>query len=153
MLPLRRHCAGYTNHTVYQAFPFYARGMTQYNGRLVAYNLYLDSPATPGVEVVSPIELLWSQPISSLQSLNGVQWNSAPTNSAGNDYLTESPGEVLAALQLNEYLITYKSDSVYLYTDTGAPLYLVAKTLYTDDGIFKHKDSCSNQQPEAFRCR
>ena len=137
-------------NTLWQAFPYYARGMTQYNGRLIAFNLYLDRPDAAGIEEVSPIELAWSQPITSLQSLNGVQWNSAPTNSAGNDYLTESPGEILAALQLNEYLITYKSDSVYLYQDTGAPSYLVAKTLYTDDGIFNTKTVVSINSQQHF---
>ena len=137
-------------NTLWQAFPYYARGMTQYNGRLIAFNLYLDRPDAAGIEEVSPIELAWSQPITSLQSLNGVQWNSAANNSAGNDYLTESPGEVLAALQLNEYLITYKSDSVYLYQDTGAPNYLVAKTLYTDDGIFNTKTVVSINSQQHF---
>ena len=137
-------------NTVWVSFPFNARGMTQFNGRLIAYNLYLDRPDAPGIEETSPIELAWSQPITSLQSLNGVQWNASAQNSAGNDYITESPGEILSALQLNEYLIVYKSDSVYLYQDTGAPNYLVAKQLYNDDGILNTKTAVSINSQRHF---
>lgn len=124
---------------VWVAHPYFARGMTQYQGRLIAFNLY--SPVNPSSttdDQYSPIEIAWSQPITSLQSLNGVVWSAAATNSAGNDYLTESPGEVLSALELNEYLVAYKNDSVYIYSDQGTSG-LVAKTLYKDDGILNNK--------------
>lgn len=127
-----------SNSPLYYAYPFYARGLSQFQGRLVAWNLYLDRPGT-NKDVYSPIQFAWSQPITNLQSLTNVGWSLSATNSAGFDYITETPGEVLAAEQLNEYLVVYKSDSVYVYQDTGAPFYLVAKQLYKDDGIFNTK--------------
>ena len=114
-------------------YPYTAGYMTTFAGRLLAMNLRLYRAGLP--VAFSSIEFAWSQPITQIQSLSGVVWTAAATNSAGNDYLTESPGSVLSAVPLGEYLVVYKDDQVYKTFDTGAPNYYVSQPLYTDDGI------------------
>ena len=132
--------AGTQSTTAYLAFPYYARGLTHYQGRLIAFNLYITLP-DPGIvdDRYSPIELAWSQPINAIQSLDNIVWTVSTTNSAGNDYITETPGEILGALTLGDYLMVYKNDSVYRTVDQGAPNYLVTEQLYDSDGILNGK--------------
>lgn len=119
---------------VYVAYPFIPRGMTQFENRLVAFNMKVDVPNGYTAQY-QPLQLAWSQPIDQIQSLDDVVWFASSTNSAGADYLTDSPGEILAAGLLNQYLIVYKSDSVYLVQDAGSPYYLTPQLLFPDDGI------------------
>ena len=122
-----------THSTAYVQYPYTAGYMTTFAGRMIAMNLRLYRNGA--LKESSPIEFAWSQPLSQLQSLAGIVWTAAATNSAGNDYLTESPGTVLCSIPLGEYLVTYKEDQVYKSLDTGAPNYYVSQPLYTDDGI------------------
>ena len=106
--------------------------LVQYNNRLVALNLngeYLDG-------TLGNATLVWSTPIEELDSLDGLTFQFTSNNSAGDDILTETPGEVLDAGTLGTYLIVYKDDAVYRYTDTGSPLFLVGEPLFVDDGLY-----------------
>ena len=106
-----------------------AQRITTFNNRLIALNVsqnWVDG---------GNASILWSTPISQLNSLNGVTFIASTSNSAGDDIITETPGEVLDAGQLGNNLIVYKSDSVFVVTDTGDPLYLVAQQIFNDDGL------------------
>jgi hypothetical protein len=110
-----------------------AQRMASYNNRLIALNLsgqYLSD------ENLGNSTLAWSTPITDIGTLNLMTWKYATTNSAGDDILTETPGQLLDAAQLGPYLIVYKDDSVYRYQDSGDPLYLVSEMLFDDDGLY-----------------
>jgi hypothetical protein len=110
-----------------------AQRIVAYNNRLVALNLsgeYLSN------ENLGNSSLAWSTPITDINTLNGMTWKFASTNSAGDDILTETSGQLLDAAQLGPYLIVYKDDSVYRYQDSGDPLYLVSELLFDDDGLY-----------------
>ncbi|QBQ72836.1 putative structural protein [Roseobacter phage CRP-7] len=110
-----------------------AQRMAAYNNRLIALNLsgeYLNN------ENLGNASLAWSTPITDINTLNGMTWRFSATNSAGDDILTETPGQLLDASQLGPYLIVYKDDSVYRYQDSGDPLYLVSEMLFEDDGLY-----------------
>jgi len=110
-----------------------AQKMAAYNNRLIALNL---SGAYLANENLGNSSLAWSTPITDINTLNGMTWRYASTNSAGDDILTETSGQLLDAAQLGPYLIVYKDDSVYRYQDTGSPLYLTSEMLFEDDGLY-----------------
>ena len=110
-----------------------AQRMATYNNRLIALNLsgqYLSN------ENLGNSTLAWSTPITDIGTLNLMTWKYAATNSAGDDILTETSGQLLDAAQLGPHLIVYKDDSVYRYQDSGDPLYLVSEMLFDDDGLY-----------------
>ena len=107
--------------------------LASYNNRLVALNL---SGAYLANENLGNSSLAWSTPITDINTLNGITWRYSSTNSAGDDILTETSGQLLDAAQLGPYLIVYKDDSVYRYQDSGDPLYLVSELLFDDDGLY-----------------
>ena len=110
-----------------------AQSMAQYNNRLIALNL---SGAYLSNENLGNASLAWSTPITDINTLDGVTWKYTSTNTAGDDILTETVGELLDAAQLGPYLIVYKDDSVYRYQDTGAPLFLASEMIFDDDGLY-----------------
>jgi len=110
-----------------------AQRMATYNNRLIALNL---SGAYQADENLGNSSLAWSTPITDINTLDGMTWRFSSTNSAGDDILTETPGQLLDAAQLGPYLIVYKDDSVYRYQDSGDPLYLVSELLFDDDGLY-----------------
>jgi hypothetical protein len=110
-----------------------AQRLVAYNNRLVALNLsgqYLSD------ENLGNSSLAWSTPITDINTVGGMTWKFSSTNSAGDDILTETSGQLLDAAQLGPYLIVYKDDSVYRYQDSGDPLYLVSELLFDDDGLY-----------------
>ena len=113
--------------------PISAERFVPFNNRLVALNIseeFLDD------ESYGNTTLLWSSSITELGSLVGMEWAAAATNTAGDDIVTETSGELLDAVVLGQYLIVYKTDGVFRYTDIGAPLYLIGEALFTDDGLY-----------------
>jgi len=110
-----------------------AQRMAAYNNRLIALNL---SGAYLANENLGNSSLAWSTPITDINTIGGITWRFSSTNSAGDDILTETSGQLLDAAQLGPYLIVYKDDSVYRYQDTGNPLYLVSELLFEDDGLY-----------------
>ena len=89
-----------------------------------------------GSESYGNATMLWSTQITDLGTLVGTTWAAAATNSAGDDIITETVGDILDARPLGNYLIVYKSDGVYRVQDTGDPLYLVTELLFEDDGLY-----------------
>jgi len=116
--------------------PYFAMKMTPYNGRLVAVNLFNDlNDADPANDIRSPIELAYSSSVSQIGSISDLEWYASFANTAGNAFLTQTPGRVVDAAQLGEFLMVYKTDAVIRMQDTGEPLFVVGDTAFLDDGI------------------
>lgn len=113
--------------------PVTARRLVAFNNRLVAINL---SGSYQDDNDFGEVSLAWSTPIANLDTLSGMTWQFAATNSAGDDIATETPGRFLDGGTQGNYLIAYKEDGVLQYSDTGSPLYLVGELLPYDDGIY-----------------
>jgi len=110
------------------ALQLYARKIAQYNGRLVAMNLYGGA--------LEPITLSWSTPISNIASLGAVKWSTNGAFSDGDDLITDTAGKLIDGGQLGQYFMAYKEDSVIRYRDTGSPFYLVPEVAFSDDGLY-----------------
>lgn len=115
---------------------YHAMKMTTYNGRLIALNLFNDlNDADPLNDIRSPIEIAYSSSVSDVGTIFDLQWYASFKNTAGNLFLTQTPGRVVDAKQLGEFLMVYKTDAVIRMQDTGEPLFLVGDTAFLDDGI------------------
>lgn len=115
---------------------YHAMKMMPYNGRLVALNLYNDLDDGPGAnDIRSPIEMAYSSSVSDIGTIIDLEWYASFKNTAGNLFLTQTPGRVVDAAQLGEFLMVYKTDSVIRMQDTGEPLFVVGDTAFLDDGI------------------
>jgi len=113
-----------------------AKRMCVYNGRLIAMNLANDLGTPTEIDdIKSPIEVAWSTSVTNIGSIIDLQWYASFTNTAGNNFLTQTPGKVVDGKQLGEFLMIYKTDSVYRLQDAGDPLFLVGETAFLDDGI------------------
>jgi len=110
------------------AIQLYAKKIAQYNGRLIAMNLYGGA--------AEPITLSWSTPISNIASLGAVRWSTNGAFSDGDDLITDTAGKIVDGGQLGQYFIAYKEDSVIRYRDTGSPFYLVPEVAFSDDGLY-----------------
>ena len=58
------------------------------------------------------------------------------TNTAGDAFLTSTPGKILDGEQLGDVFIAFKSDSVVRVTEIGQPLVLGFESIFEDDGIY-----------------
>ena len=126
--------------TVKDTQPYYAERMSSFNGRLIALNLYNDLGDGVGSnDIRSSISLAFSSSITSRNSLSGVEWYASSVNSAGEVLLTETSGRIVDAVQLGDYLMAYKTDSVLRYFDTGSPFFLTGETIFLDDGVMSER--------------
>lgn len=122
--------------TVKAMHPYTAARMTSYNGRLIAVNLKNDlNDGDPANDINSPIEMAFSSSVTSIGSIFNLEWYADATNSAGNSFLTQTPGRIVDAKQVGEFLMVYKTDSVSRIQDVGDPLYLVGEVAFLDDGV------------------
>jgi len=113
-----------------------AKKMTTYNGRLVALNLFNDlNDVDPTNDIISPIEIAYSSSVSDVGTIIDLEWYASFRNTAGNLFLTQTPGRIVDAKQLGEFLMVYKTDAVIRMQDTGEPLFLVGDTAFLDDGV------------------
>lgn len=113
-----------------------AKKFTTYNGRLVALNLFNDlADGDPANDIESPIEIAYSSSVSEVGTIIDLEWYASFRNTAGNLFITATPGRVVDAAQLGEFLMVYKTDAVFRLQDTGDPLFLVSDTAFLDDGI------------------
>lgn len=115
----------------------YARIMRPYKNRLIAMSFFddQDTPSTAD-DVAYPVDLAWSSHITSLDSLTGVSWQASTVNTAGDAFLTQTPGRILDGGQLGEFFIAYKTDSVVRVYETGDNLVLGFDSIFEDDGIY-----------------
>jgi len=116
--------------------PYFAKKMTTYNGRLVALNLFNDfNDVDDTNDIYSPLELVYSSSVSDVGTILDLEWYASFRNTAGNAFFTQTPGRVVDAAQLGEFLMVYKTDAVIRMQDTGEPLFVVGDTAFLDDGI------------------
>jgi hypothetical protein len=119
--------------------PYNAARMSVYNGRLVAVNLFNDlDDGDPSNDIASPIEMAYSSSVSEIASIFDIEWYASANNTAGNAFLTQTPGRVTDAKQLGEFLMVYKTDAVLRMQDTGEPLFVTGETAFLDDGVLSY---------------
>ena len=116
--------------------PIIARIVRPFNNRLVAMNILEEHTSSSTDDVNLPIDFLWSSNITTLQSLVAAEWTASTTNTAGDAFLTETPGKILDGGQLGEFFISYKSDSVVRVRETGDTYVLAFESIFEDDGIY-----------------
>ena len=117
--------------------PAITRVLRPYKNRLVAMNLFNDADtSTTDDDTFHPIDLVWSSNITGLGSLTGAEWQVTTTNSAGDSFLTATPGKILDGMQLGEDFIVTKTDSVVRVYETDDNLVLGFDTLLEDDGAY-----------------
>ena len=115
----------------------FCRILRPFKNRLVAMSFVNSkNTATTVDDSVYPIDFVWSSPIISPETLTGVEWSASVTNSAGDAFLTQTPGKILDGGQLGEYFIAYKTDSVVRVYETGNSFILGFDSIFEDDGIY-----------------
>ena len=118
----------------------YARIMRPYKNRLIAMNFFDDrGTVDTSDDVTQPIDFVWSSGISSIGSLDSVQWSASSTNTAGDAFLTATPGKIVDGGQLGDYFIVYKEDAVVRVTETGNDFILEFESIFDDDGIYSSR--------------
>ena len=115
----------------------YARIMRPYKNRLVAMSFYDDKDtATLADDDAYPIDFVWSSHITTLDSIAAVEWQASFVNTAGNVFLSQTPGRILDGRQLGEFFIAYKTDSVVRVYETGDTFVLGFDSIFEDDGLY-----------------
>lgn len=99
-------------------------------------NIFEERGSGTGDDVYLPIDVVWSSVVTSIGSLSTVQWSASSTNTAGDAFMTQTPGKILDGLQLGPYFIAYKDDAVIQVRETGDTFVLAFDTIFEDDGIF-----------------
>jgi len=115
----------------------YARVMRPYKNRLVAMSFYDDKDTVSlADDVAHTIDFVWSSHITTLDSLAAVEWQASFVNTAGDVFLSHTPGQILDGEQLGEFFIAYKTDSVVRVSETGDSFVLRFDSIFEDDGIY-----------------
>jgi len=115
----------------------YARVLRPFKNRLVAMSFFDDKDtATTADDEAYPIDFVWSSPITALDSLTNVEWQASLVNTAGDAFLSQTPGRILDGQQLGEFFIAYKTDSVVRVYETGDSFVLGFDPIFEDDGIY-----------------
>jgi len=115
-----------------------ARIIRPYKNRLISMS-FVNSNGTEDNftdDTVFPIDLAFSSNITTLDSLTGVEWTASTTNTAGDAFLTQTPGAILDGGQLGEFFIAYKTDAVVRIYETGDSFVLGFDSIFEDDGIY-----------------
>lgn len=116
--------------------PIVARIVRPFNNRLVAMDILEEHTSTSTEAATMPIDFLWSSNITTLQSLAAADWSASVTNTAGDAFLTDTPGKIIDGGQLSEFFIAYKSDSVVRVRETGDSYVLAFESIFEDDGLY-----------------
>jgi len=116
--------------------PLIARIVRPFGNRLVAMNLLEERATGTADDVYLPTDFLWSSHITTVRSLTAATWASSTINTAGDAFLTDTPGKILDGGQLGEFFIAYKSDSVVRVRETGDTFVLAFESIFEDDGIY-----------------
>jgi hypothetical protein len=115
----------------------YARIMRPFNNRLVAMSFFDDKDtASTSDDVAYPIDFVWSSHITALDSLAAVTWQASFVNTAGDSFLSQTPGRILDGQQLGDNFIAYKTDSAVRVYETGDSFVLGFDSIFEDDGIY-----------------
>ncbi len=117
-----------------------ARIMRPFNNRIIAMDFFNDKDTANLLDdEYYPIDFAWSSHILSLNSISSLEWVSSFTNTAGDAFLTQTPGKILDGGQLGDHFIAYKSDSVIRVSETGDSLILSFDNIFEDDGIYANR--------------
>ena len=114
------------------------RILRPYKNRLIAMS-FVNSNNTEDDftdDTYSPIDLAFSSNITTLDSLTGVEWQASVTNTAGDAFLSQTPGAIIDGGQLGEFFIAYKTDAVVRIYETGDSFVLGFDSIFEDDGIY-----------------
>jgi len=109
-----------------------------YKNRLIAMS-FVNSNNTEDFytdDILYPIDLVWSSNVTSPETIVGVEWTASTTNTAGDAFLTQTPGKILDGGQLGENFIAYKNDSIVRIYETGDSFVLGFDSIFEDDGIY-----------------
>ena len=112
------------------------RTLRPFNNRLIAMNIFEEHVTGTGDDVNLPVDVIWSSVVTSVGSLANVTWATSSTNTAGDAFMTQTPGKILDGLQLGPYFIAYKDDAVIQVRETGDTFVLAFDTIFEDDGIY-----------------
>lgn len=116
--------------------PIICRILKPFNQRLIAMNIKEEHGAGTSDDAYQPIDLLWSSHVTTLASMAAIEWTASTTNTAGDAFLTDTPGRILDGGQLGEFFIAYKTDSVVRIRETGDSYVLSIESIFEDDGIY-----------------
>ena len=116
--------------------PIVARVVRPFNTRLMAMNILEEHAAGTADDANLPIDILWSNNITQIGNMTGVEWTASTTNTAGDAFAVETPGKILDGGQLGEFFIAYKSDSVIRVAETGDSFVLSFESIFEDDGVY-----------------
>ena len=114
------------------------RILRPYKNRLIAMS-FVNSNGTEDDftdDSFFPIDLAFSSTITGIGSLSGVEWTASTTNTAGDAFLTQTPGRIVDGGQLGEFFIAYKTDGVVRVYETGDSFILGFDSIFEDDGIY-----------------
>mgnify|MGYP001350986644 CR=1 FL=1 len=114
-----------------------ARIIRPFKNRLVAMSFLNDKGTSSTADDEEfPIDFAFSSHITGLNSLAGAEWSTSVTNTAGDAFLTQTPGKILDGGQLGDSFIAYKSDSIVKVYETGDNFILGFSSMFEDDGIY-----------------
>jgi len=117
--------------------PLVARILRPFGNRLVAMNIKEEKdPAITTDDTFLPIDFLWSGNIKSQGTLIGLEWATSSINTAGDSFLTQTPGKIVDGMQLGPYFMAYKEDAVIQVYETGNSFVLGFRSVFEDDGLF-----------------
>lgn len=124
----------------YQGAPAIARIIRPFKNRLIAMSLFNDeATSTITDDKAYNVDFSWSSHITTVNSMAGIDWIAGTINTAGNAYLTQTPGKIIDGGQLGEFFIAYKTDAVIRVYETGDNFVLGFESVFEDDGIYSNR--------------
>ena len=99
-------------------------------------NILEERGAGAADDVSLPVDLVWSSVVTGIGTLTNATWAASSTNTAGDAFMTQTPGKILDGMQLGPYFIAYKDDAVIQVRETGDTFVLAFDTIFEDDGIY-----------------
>jgi hypothetical protein len=123
-----------------QGDPAIARIIRPFKNRLIAMSLFNDKGTSNITDDKSyNVDFSWSSHVTTASSMAGVDWVAGTINTAGNAYLTQTPGKIIDGGQLGDHFIAYKTDSVVRVYETGDTYVLGFESIFEDDGIYSNR--------------
>jgi len=117
--------------------PLVTRILRPFNNRLIAMNVKEErDPDTTTDDEFLPIDFLWSGNIKTQGTLEGLEWAISSINTAGDSFLTQTPGKIVDGMQLGPYFMAYKEDAVIQASETGNAFVLNFRSVFEDDGLY-----------------
>jgi len=117
--------------------PLVTRILRPFNNRLIAMDIKEErDPSITEDDEFLPIDFLWSGNIKTQGTLVGLEWAISSINTAGDSFLTQTPGKIVDGMQLGPYFMVYKDDAVIQASETGNAFVLNFRSVFEDDGLY-----------------